>query len=86
MGNFTISCDEATTICDKNQYGEAKFTDKLKLTLHTILCSDCRCYSKQNVVLTKIYEEYSQEHKLTPEGLTDHDKLALEQALREKMS
>ncbi|WP_460189855.1 hypothetical protein [Urechidicola sp. KH5] len=73
-------------ICDKNQYGEAKVADKLKLTLHTIFCGDCRCYTKQNLVMSKIYEKISHNQKTSLKGLSDHDKLALEQALREKMS
>jgi len=32
-----ISCDEATTICDKNQYGEASNWDKLRLNFHLLL-------------------------------------------------
>ena len=50
-----ITCDEATTICDKNQYGEATFMDKLKLNLHFIKCKICSLYTKQNTALTKIY-------------------------------
>lgn len=53
---FKITCDEATTICDKNQYGEATFTDKLKLQLHILTCKICSQYSKQNALLTKIYK------------------------------
>jgi hypothetical protein len=53
---FKISCDEATTICDKNQYGEATFTEKLKLQLHILSCKICAQYSKQNSLLTKIYK------------------------------
>ena len=29
---FMISCDEATAICDKNQYGEATLTEKISLS------------------------------------------------------
>jgi predicted anti-sigma-YlaC factor YlaD len=53
---FKITCDEATTICDKNQYGEATFTDKLKLQLHILTCKICAQYSEQNALLTKIYK------------------------------
>ena len=51
-----ITCDEATTICDKNQYGEATFMDKLKLNLHFMKCKICSLYTKQNTTLTKIYK------------------------------
>lgn len=54
---FEITCDEATTICDKNQYGEATFMDKLKLNLHFLKCKVCSLYTKQNTALTKIYRK-----------------------------
>ena len=54
---FKITCDEATTICDKNQYGEAKFMEKLKLQIHFLKCKICSQYSKQNTLLTKIYKK-----------------------------
>lgn len=53
---FTITCDEATTICDKNQYGEASFMDKIKLSLHFLGCKICSLYTKQNTMLTKVYK------------------------------
>ncbi len=51
-----ISCDEATKICDKNQYGEASLWDKIRLNFHLFLCRKCGLYSKQNQVMTKCYE------------------------------
>ena len=53
---FKISCDQATTICDKSQYGEATFIDKLKLQLYILTCKICAKYSEQNALLTKIYK------------------------------
>ncbi len=55
--NFKITCDEATTICDKNQYGEATFVEKVKLQLHFLSCKICRMYTKHNTLLTKIYKK-----------------------------
>ncbi len=55
---FMISCDEATTICDKNQYGEATKWDKLRLNFHLLLCKHCKTYSKQNNFITKIMGGY----------------------------
>lgn len=52
-----ITCDEATTICDKNQYGEATFFDKLKLQIHFLKCKICSLYTKQNMLLTKAYNK-----------------------------
>jgi hypothetical protein len=53
---LNITCDEATTICDKNQYGEASFFDKIKLNIHFIGCKVCALYTRQNTILTKLYK------------------------------
>lgn len=43
-----VPCDEAHHVCDKSQYKEASFGEKLKLYLHLIYCKTCRKYSKNN--------------------------------------
>ncbi len=58
-----ITCDEATTICDKNQYGEATFMDKLKLNLHFMKCKICALYTRQNTLLTKAYRSKAKSDK-----------------------
>lgn len=52
-----ITCDEATTICDKNQYGEATLLEKIKLNIHFLRCKICALYTKQNAMLTKMYRK-----------------------------
>ena len=46
-------CQEANHICDKTQYKEASFWEKVKLNIHLIYCSVCRKYSARNGKLTK---------------------------------
>lgn len=53
MGKLFLKCDEANHVCDKTQYKEASFLEKLKLTIHLIYCSYCRKYSKNNAKLTE---------------------------------
>lgn len=66
---FFISCDEATTICNKNQYKEATFWEKIRLTVHLWTCKICGLYSKQNGTLTEVCNKHLHkeecEHKLT---------------------
>ena len=85
MGKFFISCDEATTICDKNQYRNTSFLDKLKLTVHLMKCKICKCYSNQNVVMTKIYKDYAKGECSKNKCLCKEDKEKMEQAVKEKM-
>lgn len=48
-----LECHEANHICDKNQYKEASFWEKIKLTFHLAYCRACRTYTAKNVKLTK---------------------------------
>lgn len=60
-----IKCDRACTTCDKTQYNEAKFRDRLCLVLHLIFCKSCREYVRNNRELTKHVD--SKLKKLHPE-------------------
>lgn len=53
MSNLKLSCQEANHFCDKNQYKEAGFWEKVKLNIHLIYCKACRKYSMRNGKLTK---------------------------------
>ncbi len=50
--NIKLECREANHICDKNQYREASFWEKVKLTIHLIYCRACRKYTQRNNKLT----------------------------------
>ncbi len=52
MSKLFLKCDEANNICDKSQYHEASFIEKIKLTFHLIYCKACRLYSSNNAKLT----------------------------------
>lgn len=62
-----INCNEATTICNKNQYCKASFMDKFRLGIHNFLCKNCKSYSIQNTIMTKIFRMHlcSNNQKLT---------------------
>lgn len=78
-----LTCDEATTICDKNQYGEASLWEKIRLIIHSLTCKYCKTYSLQNNILTKLIgkhlEPCNDENQLTKE-----DKKELEKNFVEK--
>lgn len=48
-----LECRDAEHICDKNQYKEAGFWEKMKLTLHMAYCRACRKYTVKNTKLTQ---------------------------------
>ncbi len=51
--NIKLECHEANHFCDKNQYKEATFWEKVRLNIHLIYCRACRKYTARNTKLTK---------------------------------
>jgi hypothetical protein len=49
---FGIPCSEANHVCDKTQYKESSFWEKVKLNIHLLYCRACREYTKNNTKLT----------------------------------
>jgi len=83
MGNkLFINCDEATTICTKNQYKEASFLEKVKLNIHILNCKVCGLYAKQNRKLTDICSLHL-EHPNCDQKMSDADKDALKEKLKD---
>ncbi|MCB0452867.1 MAG: hypothetical protein KDC94_08230 [Aequorivita sp.] len=50
---FFLKCDEAVHVCDRSQYNEASFLEKLKLKMHILICGLCRGHAKRNTKLTE---------------------------------
>lgn len=84
MGIFLINCDEATTICNKNQYNEAGFFEKLKLGLHIFLCKKCGLYSKQNTTITKVCDKHLNKSECDCE-FTQEEKEAMQEKITEEL-
>ena len=60
---LNITCKQAVAICDKSQYKEATFFEKMQLNIHFLFCKICTKYSKQNVFLTKLCRNKSNDDK-----------------------
>jgi hypothetical protein len=52
-----LPCEEANHVCDKSQYKEATFWEKVKLSIHLIYCKACRKYSGNNAKLTDVIKD-----------------------------
>ena len=48
-----VTCSNSNHICDKSQYNEATFWEKVALNIHLIFCRACRRYTSKNRKLTK---------------------------------
>ena len=79
-----LTCDEATAICDKNQYGEASISEKISLTFHLIMCKYCRKYTKQNDLMTRLFGQFLKRCDET-HALNEEDKIELEKNLQKEL-
>ena len=59
-----ITCEESKTICSKNQYKEASWSERLSMWLHVMMCKTCFKFSRKNTKLTGLCKEASL-HALT---------------------
>jgi hypothetical protein len=82
---FMISCNEATTICDKSQYKEATIFEKIKLSMHIFACGYCKKYSEQNSLMTRFFNAYL-EKPCNEKHLDQSEKAQLEKSLLKEMN
>ncbi|MFK2821202.1 glycine dehydrogenase [Flavobacteriaceae sp. LMIT009] len=74
-----IACEEAGHTCDKSQYKEASFWDKVKLNIHLIYCRACREYTKNNQKLTKLT------NKEEVDCLTSNEKEVMKDCIKKEL-
>lgn len=79
-----ITCDEATMICDKSQYGESTLWERIRLNIHFLQCNICKLYTKQNNKMTDIFKMKAADCKKETHCLSTKEKEALKKEL-EKM-
>ena len=75
-----MKCEEANHVCDKNQYKEASFFEKIRLIIHLTYCRACRKYSTKN---TKLSEAIKRSDLKT---MDQKDKLELKDILKKELN
>ncbi len=83
MKKILLSCEKATLLCTKNQYGEATVFEKIQLILHLFLCAICKRYSGQNHTLTKLFKMKAADCKATHKCLSVEEKHVLQEQLNQ---
>lgn len=83
LKKFHITCNEATTICDKSQYNEASFFDIIKVRYHLLLCKFCGLYSKQNNKISQLCKNKSNDLKNKTYSISSEEKALLKKQLQE---
>lgn len=75
-----LDCNEMKTICDKAQYNEATLWQKVRHTIHLIICKACRGYSKNNSKLTSLI------NKSHATCLEEQEKAKMKDAINSELS
>ncbi len=75
-----MKCEEASHVCDKNQYKEAGFWEKIRLNIHLLYCSACRKYVIRNNKLTKTIKNSNLK------SMPQEDKNTIKEKLHQEMS
>ncbi|MBT8235798.1 MAG: hypothetical protein KJO04_06375 [Bacteroidia bacterium] len=70
-----ITCEESKTICSKNQYKEASWSERLSMWFHVLMCKTCFKFSRKNTKLTGLCNEASLH------ALTDNEKSQIKKKL-----
>ncbi len=73
-----ISCEEAAILCNKTQYEETTFVQKLKLRFHLFMCRACAGFTKKNTKLSLLCE------KANLQVLSKHEKIKMKEQLQKK--
>ena len=56
---FILDCSQAERCCDKAQYNEAGFLEKIRLKIHIRFCKTCNKYTKKNTRLSALIKKAS---------------------------
>ena len=78
--SIKLECHEANHFCDKNQYKEATFWEKVLLNIHLIYCRACRQYTARNTKLSKAIKNPK------VKTISVADKEALQEKLQRELS
>lgn len=73
-----ISCEKAAIICNKSQYKEASFIEKLSLRYHLLVCKSCSTFTKKNTDFSMLCD------KANLQSLSEYDKLKMKEQLKSK--
>ncbi len=74
-----ISCEKATELCTRSQYGEASWWQTLKLKLHLFYCKTCSKFSAKNSKFTSLCEHANMQ------VISENEKEAMKERLKKQL-
>lgn len=72
-----ISCEKAADFCNKKQYNEATWMQRMQLSFHLMICKACSGFSSKNTKLTELCS------KATYHALPEAEKQKMKARLQE---
>ncbi len=81
---IVLSCRRASWLVEKEQSKPLSFIDKAQLNLHLKICSECRNYQKQSILISSILKLQHKQNVIEFK-LSDEAKNRLNEALNEKL-
>ncbi|WGK63581.1 glycine dehydrogenase [Croceiramulus getboli] len=67
-------------LCDKNQYGDTTFWEKIKLAFYLVFSAECRAYTRKNTQLTKTI------HRAEMNTIAAEEKIKLQSLLDQELA
>jgi len=83
MDTLMISCRKATELTEKRIHFGLTIGEFVRWRMHTALCSACRRYSKQSVIIEKALERTVSSNSATPEVSDSDVQKVLKKILKE---
>jgi hypothetical protein len=80
-----LTCDQASAICDKNQYNEASLWEIIKLKVHLFLCKKCGLYAKQNKIMSTCLKKLEEDECQKTHHLNQEEIKCMAQELKTKI-
>lgn len=65
MKYLMVNCKEATLLMAKKEEGKLSLMEKMKLSMHTSMCSFCRKFEKQTTQIAKESKHVHAEEKMS---------------------
>ena len=79
MNWLFFSCQHATELVEKREFVSLSLLEKIRFKCHTLLCTACRSYEKQSVLIEKMV------HRMTNSSISKQETPKMDAAARAKI-
>jgi len=81
MNVVMLSCEDATLLMTKKQYGQISFIKNMQLKMHLLSCKLCRRFNIHNEKIHSEWEAFEEENK----SLSPEKKVEIERKLKAEL-